>query len=164
MVAVRAPHAIDSMQFAWFELDWQPNGPIPDQVQALESRTRLLKLLRELSERIGCEERLLLAGFSQGAMMTLGVALEAPEICRRVAMMSGTVLPAFLPTESDRRLDGVPALVQHGLSDTVLSPEGSRSMAQVLESYGAQVRHVEYAMGHEVSYESLRDLKEFLIP
>jgi phospholipase/carboxylesterase len=152
------------MEFAWFELDWQPGGPIPDQVQALESRTRLLGLLRELQERVGCEPEMLLAGFSQGAMMTLGVTLEAPELVRRIAMMSGAVLPAFLPAEVDLRLEGVPALVQHGVNDTVLLPEGSRKAVATLEAYGSRVRHVEYSMGHEVSYESLRDLKEFLVP
>ena len=61
-------------------------------------------------------------------------------------------------------LEGVPALVQHGLNDPVLPAEGSRWAVQALEKFGAQVRHIEYPMGHEVSYESLRDLKEFLLP
>lgn len=164
VVSVRAPHAIGSQEFAWFELDWSSGKAIPDQEQAVESRTRLLGLLRLLPERVGTDGKMLFAGFSQGAMMALGVALEAPELVRRIALMSGTVLPAFLPQTEDRRLDGVPALVQHGAQDTVLSPEGSRQAVTVLEKYGAQVRHVEYPMGHEVSAESLQDLRLFLVP
>lgn len=164
VVSVRAPIALGPQEFAWFELDWQPSRLIPDQEQALEARARLIELLRRLPELTGSAEKLLVAGFSQGAMMTLGVAIDAPELVRRVAMMSGAVLPKFLPQETDRRLEGVPALVQHGIHDTVLPPEGSRQAAQLLESLGARVRHVEYPMGHEVGYESLQDLREFLVP
>ncbi len=163
VVSIRAPHTIGMQQYAWFDLDWQPTGPIPNQEQAVESLTILIEVLRALPERLGTEGKLLLAGFSQGAMMSFGVAIAAPELLGRFAMMSGRVLPAFMPKEMDRRLEGMPVLVQHGLQDPVLPFQGSREAAELLSSLGADVRHVEYRMGHEVSYESLRDLKAFLV-
>jgi phospholipase/carboxylesterase len=162
LVSVRAPRPLGPQAFAWFDLDWTAEGPIPDQEQALEARAVLIDFLKTVPERFGVEPQFTLGGFSQGAIMSLGIALAEPSLLWRVLMMSGRVMPAFVPQQPDARLSGILALVQHGLQDPVLSFEGSRQAAEVLTSFGATVKHVEYPMGHEVSQRSLADVRDWM--
>jgi len=157
VVALRAPFSYGG-GFSWFGIEWTATGLVPDEVQAVESRELLLEELPQIAARFGAS-RLLLGGFSQGAMMTLGVAAAAPSLLAGGLLLSGAPLPAFL-TPVD--LSSAPFLVQHGLYDEVLPVDLGRRCRDHLASQGASVTYHEYPMGHEVSYRSLADMKRWL--
>jgi phospholipase/carboxylesterase len=64
--------------------------------------------------------------------------------------------------EPNEKVRGLPVLVQHGLHDNVIPVENGRRIATYLRAVGADVQHKDYPMGHEVSFNSLVDLKLWL--
>jgi len=102
-------------------------------------------------------------GFSQGAMMSLGVALAIPEKLDGALLLSGRFLPSFVPNHTDDSIAHLPFLVQHGSLDPVLPVEGSRLIRDRLEGFGCPVTYHEYLMGHEISQKSLDDVNGWLM-
>ena len=162
VVSVRAPHSYGS-GYAWFSVEWNANGIHPNGEQALESRELLLDTLASLPEDLGVPNSdIIMGGFSQGAMMSLGVALIRPDLVKGVVLMSGRLMPEFVPVSAPSELSEVPFLVQHGISDAVLPIEGSRDIRNKLKGYGCDVTYIEYPMAHTISQESLEDIHEWI--
>lgn len=105
--------------------------------------------------------RFSLMGFSQGAAMSLALALLYPQRIDRVAVLSGFLPPgaeAYLP---DRRLEGLPVYVAHGALDETVPVERARRSVEALERLGARVTYCEGQVGHKLSAECLRGLNQF---
>ncbi|MDH4148338.1 MAG: hypothetical protein OEY23_24545 [Acidimicrobiia bacterium] len=103
------------------------------------------------------------AGFSQGAAMSLAVAYAGtrPRPAAVVAM-SG-----YLPTADGLDFawdDGAlpPALVQHGTYDPLLPVELGEDAARTLTGHGVTARYEAYPMAHEVSLASVESICEWL--
>jgi len=163
IVSIRAPLEYGNGGYAWFEIRWTANGPEADSEQALSSLELLVATLEHLPDGLGVTpSQLLLGGFSQGAMMSVGVALLRPELVAGVVSMSGRLLPEFLPAELPATLAKVPFLVQHGTQDQVLPVAGSRQVRDELERAGCAVTYREYPMGHEINLRSLADVRQWI--
>lgn len=165
VVSPRAPHLAAPMGHAWYAVDWSTRPPTVDQEQARASRDLLAAFLAETVARLGADPgRVLLLGFSQGAIMALGVALARPDLVRGVVAHSGRLLPAFLsgaaPPEA---LFGLEVLVLHGVGDDVVPVERGREARDLLAPLlGPRVSYREYPQGHTICEESLADAAGWL--
>ncbi|MDT7944714.1 MAG: alpha/beta hydrolase-fold protein, partial [Cyanobacteriota bacterium PSP.bin.10] len=101
VISLRAPIPWSGGGFAWFEMAWTPEGLVGDPQQARNS----LKLLSRFLEQtlpsgipgIALDPRqVYLLGFSQGAIMSLYLALTQPEKLAGVVAMSGRLSPEIL--------------------------------------------------------------------
>ena len=159
IVSLRAPLECDFGGFAWFEIAWGADGIQANGEQALASREILIEVLQMLPEALSIRpSKMLLGGFSQGAIMSLGVASARPDLLDGVIMLSGRLLPQFEQDARDEKFSKLPFLVQHGPADQVLSIEGAREVKRFLEVEGVSAEYFEYPMGHEISPASLEDL------
>ncbi len=163
VVSARAPVVLGPGSYGWFRVDFTPEGMAADLAQAKRSLEMLPGFVKELVETYGTDERrTYLAGFSQGAMMSLALMLTRPERLAGVAAMSGP-LPRQVAAEPDRdALDKMPVIITHGLYDPVLPVENARDARKYLETLPVELTYREYPMGHEVSVESLRDVTAWL--
>lgn len=155
VVAFRAPRAYGFGGYAWFDIEWTEEGKTIDEEQAEASREILIANIERLRDELN-PSRILLGGFSQGAMMSLGVAVTRPDLVNGVLMMSGRGLPRFL-SASVPEATQVPYFVQHGTEDEVLPVEDGREVHAALKALGTPVEYREYSMGHEVNMNSLQD-------
>lgn len=156
-----APLAIDlgpwGVGYAWYELGAAQDQTVP------RSREQLLTFLDEVARRYATPlERTVLAGFSQGAVMTLDVGLRTREPLAGLVAMSGCLhrpeeVRALLPTVGQRRI-----LLIHGTEDEVVPVSGSRQARLALEEAGLSPEYHEFPMGHEVTAESLAVVGAFL--
>src|SRR6185437_6803629 len=89
MVTYRAPLLRSEGGYAWFEILWnERDGIVADQSQALLSRDLLIEELGLLRDELGLPQaKVLIGGFSQGAIMSLGVALKSPELIEGAILM-----------------------------------------------------------------------------
>lgn len=155
VVGFRAPRPYGFGGFAWFDIEWLPEGKVIDEDQAEESRSILIANIERLRTELS-PSRVIVGGFSQGAMMSLGVALSRPDLVDGVLMMSGRGLPRFLATPPSA-IQNVPFFVQHGVEDEVLPIEDGREVRDALQGLGVPLEYREYPMGHEVNMNSLQD-------
>jgi len=164
IVSLRAPIPLGGPSFAWFRLDWTPKGLVADAVGARQARDLLVAELDDLVARFAVDQaRVYLAGFSQGAIVAAAVTLTAPEKVAGAALMSGRVMPEMLPGDAERaKLAGKPIVVTHGTYDDVLPIADGRASRDLLAQLPVDLTYREYAMGHGVSPESLRDVSTWL--
>ena len=164
VVSARAPVVLGPGSFGWFRIDFTPEGMVADLAQARRSLEMLPGFIDELIETYATDERrTYLAGFSQGAMMSLALTLTRPEKIAGVAAMSGRLPRQVIPDEPDRNaLDKMPVHITHGIYDPVLPVENARAARAYLEQLPVELTYREYSMGHEVSMESLRDVTAWL--
>jgi phospholipase/carboxylesterase len=96
-------------------------------------------------------------------MMSLAVALTCPGSAAGVVAMSGRVLPQALQPFADKNtLTGLPIFVAHGLRDTLIPINQGRETRAKLSGFPVDLTYREYDMGHEISYDSLKDIAEWL--
>jgi phospholipase/carboxylesterase len=164
VVSARAPVVLGPGSFGWFNIEFTSEGLVADLAQAKRSLEMLPGFIEELIETYRTDaRRTYLAGFSQGAMMSLALMLTRPEKVAGVAAMSGRLPRQIIEASPDRdALEGMPVLITHGLYDPVLSVEDARAAREYLERLPVELTYREYPMGHEVSMESLRDVTAWL--
>lgn len=160
VVSVRAPLALGPGQFAWYRLNWTADGPVPvDPGESETSLQTLRQFLTSLPAAYGIDSnRLFLGGFSQGAIMSLAVALTQPQIVAGAVIMSGRVLPGLVPGPGPYP----PLFVAHGLYDSVLTIAEGRAVQELLQARQAEFTYREYPMAHEISLESWNDAVSWL--
>lgn len=165
VVSARAPIPLGLDAFAWFRLDFTPRGPVADATEAERSREVLIRFIGEAVAAYGLDpRRVYLLGFSQGAIMSLAVALTRPDLLAGVVAMSGR-LPASAAdaVEADAEaLTDLPILMVHGVADQVLPLHHGREARDHLAALPVALTYREYPMGHEVTPESLRDIAAWL--
>jgi phospholipase/carboxylesterase len=163
VAAIRAPYRYGMGGYAWFDVQWTANERTIDVSQAATSLATLAEFLPELVAELGTDPaKLILGGFSQGGMMTLAVALNNPGLLAGAMILSGRVLPPFVPAEPPVHVQHLPFLVQHGTYDPVLTVEDGREVRDLLTTLDAPMQYHEYPMGHEVSLQSLMDAQNWL--
>ena len=158
---------------AWWHLDPQtrpahalsdelPEGHRPSAPLAA-SREAVQALLRDAKERYA-PDSIAVGGFSQGAMLSLDVALAADPAVDRVAVLSGVLLADSLPALRAQPPGAArPAvLVTHGSSDPILPFRSAERIASVLEPRGYRVTWLPFEGGHEIPPLVVTRLREFL--
>ncbi len=164
VVSARAPVTLAPGSYAWFSLGFAPEGVIINNEEAESSRLILRKFIDQVAGFYGADPRAIyLMGFSQGAMMSLAVALTNPTLAAGVVVMSGRLLPQTLKQIPDpASLVGLPIFAAHGTRDLVLPIGHGREMRDNLSALPVDLTYREYQMAHEVSAESLRDVALWL--
>jgi len=111
-------------------------------------------ITHELEEAALPSDRLLLVGFSQGAMMALHVGLRRPEAVAGIIGISGMlVAPEHLEAEIRSR---PPVLLIHGTEDDVVPFRSMDLASTALTASGVPVEtHVSPGVGHSVGQDGL---------
>lgn len=164
VVSARGPNTLRPGSYAWFEVQFTPNGPVINPQQAEESRQRLLHFIGEAVVAYGAEpSQVYLVGFSQGAIMSASVALTEPERAAGVVLMSGRILPEIRDLiASHERLTRLPILLIHGTEDATLPIANGRASRDLLTQLGVNLQYREFRMGHQVSEASLNEVNNWL--
>jgi phospholipase/carboxylesterase len=122
---------------------------IPDGL--VEARTQVSALLEEVKTRYAAtDKQLVLGGFSQGAMLSLDVALHRQTAPAALALMSGTLLAEAVWTPLMPRLAGVPVVQSHGRGDPLLPFSIAEIVRDKLVEAGAKVEFVAFGGAHEI--------------
>ncbi len=163
VIGARAPIPIRSHSYAWFHVNFTPTGLVINTQEAEDSRQVLLKFIDEIIEAYGVDSKLIyLIGFSQGAIMSLSLALTQPERIAGVVAMSGLILPQVQPSSNLQALAELPIFMAHGMTDPVLSISYGQASRDRLQALSIALTYREYPMGHQFSLESLKDIDNWL--
>ncbi|MCW3062513.1 MAG: phospholipase/Carboxylesterase [Capsulimonas sp.] len=163
IVSVRAPRAMGQGSYAWFDLEFTPEGVKADPEQAAEALTTLTGFLQELPDAYEHDpSRVLLGGFSQGAILSLGVLLHQPQSVGGVIALSARLWPDAAEHADREALAGKPVLVTHGIYDTVIPIANGREIRAALSELPVDLTYKEYPMAHEINGDALRDVLAWL--
>jgi phospholipase/carboxylesterase len=106
--------------------------------------------------------RVALGGFSQGAMVSLDVALHRDVKPSGIVLMSGTLIaePEWAPRMAS--LAGVPVFMSHGRRDPLLPFAIAEELRVRLRAAGAAVEWHPFDGAHEIPIEVIEALGAFL--
>ena len=166
-----APLAVGNGGRAWWPIDTADRPPKLNDSESISTAgsTPSLDAARSVVQRVLADtirhfapDTLSIAGFSQGAMLSLDVALVAPPAVARIALLSGALLvdaAARLAGFVDRK----PAVfVAHGREDPTLPFRGAERMKAELSAHGFEVTWRPFTGRHEIPEEIVRELRGFL--
>jgi phospholipase/carboxylesterase len=149
------PYPGMTMGWTWFE------GWPPQHASIVESRETMLRFLDEVAEKYPTPEgKLIVGGFSQGALMALDTGLRTPKPIAAIIAMSGGLYEQDLPDL--RAHAATPVLMAHGTADEVVPVTYARRARRILEDAGLAVEYHEYPMGHQVAPEEAATVREFI--
>ena len=165
ILSVRSPVKLEQGGYGWYRLTFTPRGPQMDAAEAAAGLDTLTEFVRAVPTAYGAAaDRVYLAGFSQGAIMSLALLLTEPELVAGAALMSGRVLPGVREriARPESRLAGKPVVAVHGLHDPVLPISDGRAIRELLSSLPVDLTYREFPMAHEVSQQSFAVVRDWL--
>ena len=138
---------------------WTPPGDSRTSDDIDDAESLLAGLIEEVTDQYGVKPgNMILGGFSQGGMMTYRYGLPNPQLFAGIIALSARVpdideIRKRLPEERTQ-----PIFISHGHLDQMISIEEGQGSREFLEAEGYSPEYREYAMGHEISQEVLRDV------
>src|SRR5262249_26237234 len=117
----------------------------------LEARDHVIRFIDQLAAQFAiADDQLVLGGFSQGAMLSLDVALHRPRPPAGLILMSGTLIAEGVWQPRIASLAGLPVLLSHGRHDPLLPYHVAELLRDRLTEAGAAVDWQPFRGGHEV--------------
>ncbi len=163
-ISARAPLQLEREMYGWFPIEFTPEGITVDHAAAREASERLNACLHAIIERYEpAQGKIVLMGFSQGAVMSYLTALTEPSILKGVIALSGQFPEAEVALLTENAaLRNIAFLVIHGEDDDVLPVLNGRRSRQWLSEHVSDLCYMEYPMGHEINSEALRLISTWL--
>jgi phospholipase/carboxylesterase len=167
IVSFRAPIEMGPFAYGWFHVQFTSQGPVHDWAEAKSSLALIEDALCDLSEKTGIPTgSISVFGFSQGAIMTIGLALGSELQLECYAAASGRTLPEFAEIAEESQLSGHYAnrkvFVSHGVNDAKLPVAFARTTEKLLRAAGLDVTYEEFQSSHEITREMVSEFRKWL--
>jgi phospholipase/carboxylesterase len=122
-------------------------------------RTKVFNMIENLKTPWN---KIVLGGFSQGAMLATDIYLSAPEKPQGLILFSGALInkPEWKEKISNR--SGGTFFQSHGQSDAILSHKGAQQLEGFLNQFGVKGRLHSFSGGHEIPMEVIAKANEYL--
>jgi phospholipase/carboxylesterase len=137
--------------FSWFNYTiGGPNDPAALAQGITRAADQLTELLDLLTQQRPTRGRPIVAGFSQGGMLSYALALQHPERMRLALPIAGMLPEPLWPTQSPTRR--VPIRSLHGDADTIIDIHFARDLQARLNSLGYDASLEEFpGVDHAIS-------------
>jgi phospholipase/carboxylesterase len=126
-----------------------------------EARERVVAMLDDLDRALK-PSRVVLGGFSQGAMLSCDIALRTERPLAALVMLSGTYVAEDEWSPLMPRRAGLPAFLSHGSLDGMLPFAQSERLKGALAAAGLAVTWVPFRGAHEIPAPVVDALGKFL--
>lgn len=126
-----------------------------------EARTRVASLIEHV-RALHPHRPIVLAGFSQGAMLACDVTLHAPDTVAALALFSGSRIAIHRWTALGARLARLRVLVSHGRSDDALAFGAGERLRDFLVEADAHVDWLPFEGGHIIPAGAWRRFRALL--
>lgn len=138
--------------FGWFHVTFGGGGPRINATEADDSRLALIRFVERMQALHGvAPARTIIAGFSQGGILSASVALSAPDCVAGFGLLAGRILPELEPSLAPRaHLGALRAFVGHGRADDTLPVGWATRASEWLATLGVPHTLRLYPTGHDL--------------
>lgn len=165
VVSIRAPHALPSGGFAWYNINFDNDmNKFNNHNQAKNSIKLIMKFLDELIEKYSIESNdISLLGFSQGTILSYALGLNFPERFKKIIGFSGYIDESMVFTNTNN-LDysNLNLYISHGTQDPVIPVDWARKSIEILKKEKINHNYKEFVSGHTISPDNFYDFKSWL--
>jgi phospholipase/carboxylesterase len=149
---------------AWYDI-LALDRSMPQDAQGIrESAAQVRLLIAREKERGIREDRVVLAGFSQGGAIALYEGLRHPgRLAGIVALSTYLPLDDTLAAEAHPSSAALPIFMAHGTLDPTVPFSMGEASQRLLHARGHDVVWKTYPMGHSLCLEEIEDIRKFLL-
>lgn len=148
---------------AWFPIDFESlrrdgiEKAFPYQLD--EARLRIERLITDLSIP---RSKLIIGGFSQGAVLAVETALHGADRVAGLLIFSGTLVCEPSWRKLAHLHAKTPFFQSHGTEDSLLPIKRAEDLALLLQEGGLEGKLASFSGGHEIPHHILQQLSAFL--
>lgn len=148
---------------AWYDIVSLDAAGRADEKGIRESSTILDALIEREVDRGIPEQRIVIAGFSQGGAIVLHNALQTERrLAGLMALSTYIALPDAIDAQAARNT-ALPVFMAHGTMDPMVPFAGGKRSRDRLEAIGFTVEWHEYPMAHAVCPQEIADIRAWLL-
>jgi len=149
---------------SWYDIKSMDLEGRADMAGVLESEITVSALIKEQIDAGIPANKIVLAGFSQGGVISLFTGLRYAEQLAGIMALSCYLATADkLPTELSDANKSTPILQQHGEQDDVVPMFAGKMAYDLLKAGGYNTQWKTYAMPHSVLPVQLKDIGKWLL-
>ncbi len=165
VISARAPYVVkEGQKFKWYDLTRQKGKWVRNYAQIKESHQILLKFIDQIKTKYNVDEqRIVIGGFSQGAIMSYSIGLLNPEQVAGIVCFSGDIYPEIETKIMDAsKYKNLKIFASHGENDPVLPFSDAVNDRKILEELGVNATFVFDQSKHNISGEHIQGFRQFL--
>jgi len=147
---------------AWYDISQNDLGLEHDEAGIKASSASITLLIEQEIMRGIQPDRIILAGFSQGAAMALHIGLRQEQSLGGIIALSGYLLLPEKTDEFSSSSPQTPLFMAHGVNDPVVPFALGDASARKLQQRGHSVSWHSYPMQHSVCPEEIADIGNWL--
>lgn len=157
LIAVEAPIKTKINSYRWFDIDVSKKPFVSDINQMIEITSRIKNLIHHLKagHKINTENSIV-AGFSQGAILSLNLALTNPNLISGIGVFSG-MLPDGIENRALKEINNFPVFITHGSKDKGIELSHAHKTRKYLKDKGAKVKMTIEKSGHIITDKQFDD-------
>ncbi|WP_277961074.1 alpha/beta fold hydrolase [Pseudomonas sp. RIT-To-2] len=163
-LSVRAPQTLEEGSYQWFHK--QGDGAYDGVTTELaSSRQTLHDFIDKAIDKYHTKpSKVVLVGFSQGAIMSYELGLREPQSVKGIAVLSGKILPVLQKElKQSKELESLSIFIGHGMDDPRLPFTDASEAQRILHELGLTPDFHAYAdLGHSISKTEIEDLNAWL--
>ena len=148
---------------AWYDIKQQDLGVEHDKQGVHDSALAINMLIEQELMRGIPASRIILAGFSQGAAMSIYVGLRQEKALAGIMALSGYLLLEDEMEHIHPNSSETPIFLAHGRQDPIVDFKLGKVACQQLQQLGHPVDWHAYDMEHSVCAEEIADIGQWLI-
>ncbi len=152
IVSARAILMLGAGAYAWYHLSGVPGNLIPDDETREQSLAVLQQFVPAVIERTGANpQQVFLLGFSQGAVMSLGIGMTRPELATGgILAFSGYLNQSDVPATPPPAFSDLHILIEHGTDDNIIPISAGRASRDALQALPVHLTYEEYRIAHSI--------------
>jgi phospholipase/carboxylesterase len=164
VISARAPYSHNGSGYAWYAVDFSSGKAVGNIEQTEKSRQDLVTFISQVSDKYSIKkENIVLAGFSQGAIMSYAVAISSPSVVNKIGCFGGRILEQTKSSiSSSIDLKNLHCFVAHGTQDQMISINEARNAKTFLTTHKVDLSYHEYNDGHTINGDMLNDFINWL--
>jgi len=165
VISARAPYVLkEGQKFSWYDLTRQQDKWVRNYAQIEESHQVLLKFIDQVKAKYKVDDqRIVIGGFSQGAIMSYSIGLLNPEKVAGIVCFSGDIYPEIETKIMDKsKYKKLKIFASHGENDPVLPYSNAVDDRKILEALGVDATFVFDKSKHNISSEHIQGFRQFL--
>lgn len=164
VISARSPYTLDYNSYSFYDIDYSTGTKRINLEQAEKSRNTIKKFIDQLIEKYKIDpEQVYMGGFSQGAIMSIAVALTFPGTLKGIVAFSSSILPIIKSqVKPNEALKNLSVFMSHGIDDSVIDIALGREARDYLLDLGIKPEYYEFSGGHEIPAKTIRDFNSWI--
>ena len=157
------PIDVEALEKAMAEASYRDLSlKIPEELP--EARERVVEMLEQVSkEKQVPYDKIIIGGFSQGAMLATDILLRSKEDFAKLVILSGTLLDQKEWSSLVSAKKSFSFFQSHGTEDPILPFLAAKELHSILSGAGHKGDFISFQGGHEIPAQVLSRLQSFLL-